>query len=100
MSDGASLDLAWRRAHPLPPLGAGGSKAERGRVLLVGGSLLAPGAVRLAAEAVLRVGAGKVRIATVEAAATPLGVAVPEAGVVGLPTADTGHIFPSGDTER
>ncbi|ONF95109.1 NAD(P)H-hydrate dehydratase [Sphingomonas jeddahensis] len=86
------LDNKWRRDHPLPGLDAGGDKGARGRVLLAGGSRLAPGALRLAAEAVLRVGAGKVRIATVEEATLPLGVQVPEAGVVGLPADDRGEI--------
>lgn len=90
----ARLDNQWRRNHPLPPLGAGADKAGRGRVLVVGGSLLSPGAVRLAAEASLRAGAGKVRIATVEPAALPLGVQVPEAGVIGVPVDAAGEIAP------
>lgn len=88
----ARLDNQWRRDHPLPGLDAGGDKGARGRVLLAGGSRLAPGALRLGAEAVLRVGAGKVRIASVEAVALALGIAVPEAGVVGLPVDERGEI--------
>ena len=90
---GARLDNGWRREHPLPGVAAvGGDKAARGRVLLAGGSTLSPGALRLGAEAVLRVGAGKVRIATVEPAAGLLGVHVPEAGVIGLPVDATGEL--------
>jgi hydroxyethylthiazole kinase-like uncharacterized protein yjeF len=52
----------------------------------VGGSEETPGAVRLAGEAALRVGAGKLRLATVGSATPALAVTVPEAAVLGLPT--------------
>ena len=92
MSNAVSIDVDWRRDHALPRLSGGGDKGSRGRVLLVGGSTLAPGALRLSCEAALRVGAGKVRIATVETVALPLGMTVPEAGVVALPQDDRGEI--------
>jgi ADP-dependent NAD(P)H-hydrate dehydratase len=92
MKPGCPLDNRWRRDHPLPELGAGSDKKGRGRVLVAGGSTLSPGAVRLAAEGVLRAGAGKVRIATLEAVALQLGVQLPEAGVVGLPGDERGEI--------
>jgi ADP-dependent NAD(P)H-hydrate dehydratase len=86
------LDNRWRRDHPLPGLEEGGDKETRGRVLLGGGSLSSPGAVLLTGEGVLRAGAGKVRIATVAAAALPLGLHMPEAGVIGLAADDRGEI--------
>ncbi|HYD43948.1 MAG TPA: NAD(P)H-hydrate dehydratase, partial [Phenylobacterium sp.] len=51
------------RRHPLPPLGVQADKEARGRVLIVGGSRQAPGALKLAAEAALRAGCGKVQLA-------------------------------------
>ena len=54
---------------------------------------MVPGAVRLTAEAALRAGAGKVRIATIAGAALPLGLALPEAAVLALPEQD-GQIMP------
>ena len=68
----------WRLPSP------GGSKDEKGRLLIVGGAASTPGAVLLAAEAALRVGAGKVQVATTASTAALLAVAVPEAFVVGL----------------
>lgn len=75
---------ALLRGWPLPS--PGGSKNEKGRLLVVGGARQTPGAVLLAAEAALRVGAGKVQVATTAATATPLAVALPECLVVGLDT--------------
>ncbi len=59
-------------------------EAEADRIALtnrdaaVGGGAFVPGALRLTGEAALRAGAGKLRLATVEAAAIPLGVLVPD----------------------
>lgn len=69
-----------------------GSKEERGRVVVVGGSLHVPGAVLLAGTAALRAGAGKLQIATVASLATALGLAVPEALVVAVPETDGGEL--------
>ena len=79
------------RGWPLP--GADGDKEAKGRLLVVGGSTRTPGAVILAAESALRVGAGKVQVATVAATAVHVAATVPEAMVVGLDTAD-GEIAP------
>jgi hydroxyethylthiazole kinase-like uncharacterized protein yjeF len=87
-----AIDVAWRSAHPLPDHHPGTDKNQRGRVLLVGGSMFVPGALSLTGEAVLRAGAGKLQIATVDAAAMHLGVLVPEAAMIGLPTARDGEI--------
>lgn len=77
---------------PLPAPGT--DKEDRGRLCVVGGSVQVPGAALLAAEAALRAGAGKLQIATVRSCATALGVAVPEALVVGLPEDVSGEIAP------
>ncbi len=82
----AVLDRDWLTAHPLPHHGPGTDKNSRGRVLTVGGSASVPGALRLTAEAAFRAGAGKVRIATIAEAAIALGVLIPEAGIVALPS--------------
>jgi len=86
------LDRAWLEAHPLPRIAEGGDKNERGVVLVVGGGAFVPGALRLTGEAALRAGAGKLRLATVEAAAIPLGVLVPEASMLALPADVKGEI--------
>jgi len=92
MSGNQPIDAAWRKTHPLPFHHPGTDKNRRGRVLLVGGSMFVPGALGLTGEAVLRSGAGKLQIATVDAAAMHLGVLVPEAAMIGLPTDDDGEI--------
>ena len=51
------------RQMPLPQPEPGGGKEQRGRVLIIGGSVTVPGAALLAATGALRVGAGKVAIA-------------------------------------
>ncbi len=86
------LDAAWRAAHPLPMPAGETDKNSRGQVLVIGGARRVPGAVALTAEAALRVGAGKVRVATITAAAIPLGIAMPEIGVLALPENDDGNI--------
>lgn len=68
------LDSDWLRANPLPRPDNEADKNERGRVLAIGGCRTVPGGIRLTAEAALRAGAGKVRVATIESAALALGV--------------------------
>jgi ADP-dependent NAD(P)H-hydrate dehydratase len=58
----------------LPPLSDEADKEARGRVLVIAGSREIPGAAVLAATAALRVGAGKLAIATGESVATADGV--------------------------
>lgn len=77
------LTRAELRNHPLPAVESG-DKDEHGRILVVAGSGEVPGAAYLAALAAMRAGAGKLQIATAESAAVPLGLAMPEARVVGL----------------
>ena len=81
-NDPIELSPAVLRAIPLPA--PGHDKEDRGRVCVVGGSARVPGAVRLAGEAALRAGAGKLQIITARSVACSLAVAVPEAMVVGL----------------
>jgi hydroxyethylthiazole kinase-like uncharacterized protein yjeF len=88
------LDRTALRALPLPPVIDGG-KESKGRILVVAGSRDVPGAALLAASAAMRAGAGQLRIATVEGAAMALGVAMPEAMVIGLPQARDGGFQPS-----
>ncbi len=78
----------WR----LPAAEEGGDKDGRGRVLAIGGATEMPGAILLAAIAALRAGAGKLQIATCSTVASHVGVMVPEARVVGLPTTRSGGI--------
>jgi ADP-dependent NAD(P)H-hydrate dehydratase len=77
---------------PLPALDADDDKNARGRVLVVAGSVQVPGAVLLAGVASLRAGAGKLQLATVQPSALALGLAVPEALVIGLPASRGGEI--------
>jgi ADP-dependent NAD(P)H-hydrate dehydratase len=83
------LDRAALRAHPLPPV-IDGDKETKGRVLVVAGSREVPGAALLTASAAMRAGAGKLRIATSESVALPVGIAMPEAMVIGLPEDEDG----------
>jgi hydroxyethylthiazole kinase-like uncharacterized protein yjeF len=62
-----------------------GDKESKGRILVIAGSREVPGAALLCATAAMRAGAGKLRIATVYSIAPPLGLAMPEAMVVGMP---------------
>ncbi|HYH37925.1 MAG TPA: NAD(P)H-hydrate dehydratase [Azospirillum sp.] len=83
------------RTLPLPHPGAEGDKEDRGRVLVIGGSVEVPGGALLAGTAALRAGAGKLQIATVRSVAPHLGLAVPEARVFGLPETRAGGIDPA-----
>lgn len=88
-----AIDDRWRSANPLPAA-RGTDKNGRGRLFAAGGSRRVPGALGLTAQAALRVGAGKVRMGTIEAAAIGLGLSVPEAGVIALPENDEGEPGP------
>jgi ADP-dependent NAD(P)H-hydrate dehydratase len=70
----------------------GTDKDTRGQVLVVGGGARTPGGVLLAGEASLRVGGGKLRIATAGTVAPALAVAVPEALVAPLPEEPGGSL--------
>lgn len=77
---------------PLPAPDDGGDKHTRGTVLVVGGAVSTPGAVLLAGLAALRVGAGRPRVATAPRLQVPLGVALPEAGTLGLAAGEDGEL--------
>lgn len=82
------------------PVPAGdAAKDDRGHALVVGGSAETAGGVLLAGLAALRVGAGRVRLATVASAKDSLMAAIPEGRVVGLPETDGGAIDPAGAAE-
>jgi len=83
------LDRSALETHPLPQVIDGG-KETKGRILIVAGSREVPGAALLAAMGAMRAGAGKLKIATVESVAPHIGVAMPEAMVVGMPEEDGG----------
>lgn len=92
MAEVTTLDGAWLRANPLPLPDEESDKNARGRVFVVGGCMTVPGGVRLTAEAALRSGAGKVRIATVEPTAVILGAFLPEVAVLPQPMDEAGEI--------
>lgn len=92
VGDDTVVTPALLRGWPLPE--PGGDKNAKGRVLVVGGGAQTPGAILLAAEAALRVGAGKLQMATVRSTAPLLSTAVPEAFVEGLPEEEDGDISP------
>ena len=90
------ISAALLRRWPLSRPDEGGSKEERGRVLVVAGSPEMPGAAILAATAAIRAGAGKLQIATAESVARLVAIAVPEARVFALADAGEGAIDASG----
>jgi len=83
------LDRSALDAHPLPPV-IDGDKETKGTILVIAGSREVPGAALLTATAAMRAGAGKLRIATVESAAIQVGLAMPEAMVIGVAEAADG----------
>ena len=92
MTDNPTVTAAFLRDWALPTPDSGGGKESRGTVGILGGSVSTPGAVLLAGLAALRSGAGKLTIATVEAPAPTLAVAIPESGVTGLPMTSDGTL--------
>jgi len=89
------IDAAYLRANPPPDLDEGGDKHSRGRVLVVAGSVHVPGAASLAGLGALRAGAGVLQIATCKSNAAHLGLAMPEAMVIGCQETADGDIDPS-----
>jgi ADP-dependent NAD(P)H-hydrate dehydratase len=90
MSGFEILDRALLGRFPLPHHPDDGDKEERGRLLVVAGSRELPGAAKLAGLGALRAGAGKLQIATAAGIAVPLGIAVPEARVIGCEETEDG----------
>jgi ADP-dependent NAD(P)H-hydrate dehydratase len=85
------ITLDYLRTVPLPQPEEG-SKEQRGRLMVVAGSVEMPGAALLAGTAALRAGAGKLRIATSRSVAPHLALAMPEARVFGLDETDAGGV--------
>ena len=85
------IDSNMLTSLPLPQA-AEGSKEERGRVCIIGGSTEVPGAVLLAALGAMRAGAGKLQIVSAESRAGALAVAMPEALVISLPETPNGGL--------
>ena len=80
------------RDWPLPDVDDGAGKGARGTVVVIGGAADTPGAVLLAGLAALRVGAGRLSLATAAVNAPSLAVAVPESAVLALPVNAAGAI--------
>jgi NAD(P)H-hydrate epimerase len=78
------LDASQVRAA-LPPRARTAHKGQGGHVLVVGGGEGMPGAARLAGEAALRVGAGRVTVACAASCATAVAAGRPELMVQSLP---------------
>lgn len=87
-----TIDIELLKALPLPDWSDETHKAERGKLLLIGGSRRIPGAVILAARAALRCGCGTVRVAAPASVALHIGIAVPELMVIPLPETSAGTI--------
>lgn len=85
------LNRAVLENQPLPPVDAG-DKDKHGTILIIAGSRDVPGAALLCAHAAMRAGAGKLQLAVPDAIAVPLGIAMPEAMVVGVPMARDGGL--------
>lgn len=90
------LDVSSLREWPLPPLSHAADKEARGRIVVIAGSREIPGAAVLAATAALRVGAGKLAIATAASVAQQMAFAMPEARVIALPETAAGGLDPAG----
>jgi hydroxyethylthiazole kinase-like uncharacterized protein yjeF len=88
----AVLDAALLRDFPLPDHPEDSGKEDRGRLLAIAGSRELVGAALLASTAALRAGAGKLQVATGASVAATLGVALPEARVIGHEEAGDGCI--------
>ncbi|HYF43422.1 MAG TPA: NAD(P)H-hydrate dehydratase [Ramlibacter sp.] len=89
-STARTIDPTSLRGWPLPALDDTADKEARGRIVLVAGSREIPGAAVLAAAAALRVGAGKLAIATGASVAQQMAFAMPEARVIALPETAAG----------
>jgi hydroxyethylthiazole kinase-like uncharacterized protein yjeF len=83
-NDATALGPDLIETWPLP-IDESGDKHVRGTVLVIGGSPATPGAVILSGIAALRMGAGRLQIATADGPAPAVAVAVPEALVMPLP---------------
>jgi ADP-dependent NAD(P)H-hydrate dehydratase len=92
MSPYRELSEAYLRSNSLPSHENGNGKEARGRVLVISGNARVPGAAILAGEAALRAGAGILQIVTCASVSPHIGVAVPEAMVLGFSETPQGEI--------
>ena len=92
------IDAAYFSANPLPNPDEGSDKHSRGQVLIIAGSVEVPGAALLAGLGALRSGAGVLQMATCKSNAAHLGMAMPEAMIVGCRETSSGEIDPSNST--
>lgn len=92
MSEPVQVTADLLRSMPLPRHGDDEDKEGRGQVLVIGGSREVPGAALLAATGALRAGAGKLQMATCRSIAPAMGLAVPEAMVIGVAETEAGGI--------
>jgi ADP-dependent NAD(P)H-hydrate dehydratase len=83
---------ALLRQWALPQPESDDDKEGRGRIMVVGGSPEMPGAVALAANAAMRVGAGKLTIVTARTVAAIVAAAIPEARVIALAETESGGL--------
>ncbi len=95
MSEPRLLDRALLDHFPLPHHPEDGDKEDRGRLLVIAGSRELAGAALLSGIAGLRAGAGKLQIATAASIAPGLGIAVPEARVIGCEETEEGCLAPA-----
>lgn len=86
-----AVTSALLRRWQLPEPDERADKQDRGVAMVIGGAAEIPGALLLAGTAALRVGAGKLKLAGPRSTMAALGVAMPEARVIGLP--ETGEGF-------
>lgn len=86
------IDAALLRTMALDPLPPNSDKADRGAVLVVAGGHGVPGAPVLVGLASLRAGAGKLKLAATAKSGVALGVAVPEAAILTVPSDRRGEI--------
>jgi hydroxyethylthiazole kinase-like uncharacterized protein yjeF len=94
MSQPVLLDRQLLQRFPLPLIPEDADKKQRGLALFIAGSRELAGAAILAGLGALRVGAGRLRIATAASVAQGIAVAVPEARVLAFAEGEDGCIDP------
>jgi ADP-dependent NAD(P)H-hydrate dehydratase len=90
--DGRRLTDAVLRERGMAEPEADADKEGRGNVLVIAGSREVPGAALLTATAALRVGAGRLTIATPASVAMAIAIAMPEARVIALAERPSGGL--------
>lgn len=82
-----TLTPRFLRSWPLPKIDPNADKESRGVVLVIAGSAELPGAALLASTAALRVGAGKLKLASTAKALSTIGSSIPEARLLEVASA-------------